>query len=210
MKDWIPEASLVMLSGGIDSAYMLYQQLTETELPIHAHHIVHRTKTEPRADVENFACQRIVKLLQEYVRPFTYSTSAVNTQQFTYPGWDTDTQMLMGIRVAANMNSQMTTLMLGITADDTVRPDIQDRIKRNVLPNLWKALHQSIDKPARKRINDQVKFPIIELTKVEIFERIPEDLLELTWSCRRPIREGVTVRPCGRCHACRLNQTSSS
>ena len=42
-------------------------------------------------------------------------------------------------------------------------------------------------------------WPLAEITKPQIIAALPDELLALTWSCRRP-RRG---RPCGRCLTCR-------
>ena len=202
-KPKLKHANLIMLSGGIDSAYLLWEQLKTTQTPIHAHHISLRTHQERRWDLEDAACNRIIPQLQQ-IRSFTVSASIIDTSMFPYPGWDSDTQLLMGARVAANLAAEKVTLMIGITKDDRERPIIVDRINRNVLPNMWEAMVESIDPHHRKRIDREISTPLAETTKAEILEKIPQELLDLTWSCRRPVREGATVRPCGHCQPCRL------
>jgi 7-cyano-7-deazaguanine synthase in queuosine biosynthesis len=44
-------------------------------------------------------------------------------------------------------------------------------------------------------------------TKQELAQGLPPGLLELTWSCRRPVREKGTDRPCGGCKACLARTT---
>jgi 7-cyano-7-deazaguanine synthase in queuosine biosynthesis len=46
-------------------------------------------------------------------------------------------------------------------------------------------------------------FPVYDVAKDELAAALPQALLELTWSCRRPL-EGF--RPCGTCKACRVRQ----
>ncbi len=50
---------LVMLSGGLDSTACLVWALTETNEPVHVHHM-HLVNWEGRHDVEAEACSRII------------------------------------------------------------------------------------------------------------------------------------------------------
>jgi len=43
-------------------------------------------------------------------------------------------------------------------------------------------------------------YPILHMMKAEVVAACPKELLDLSWSCRKPQEDGST---CGRCHACR-------
>ena len=196
-------ASLVMFSGGIDSTYLLYQQLTETTDNIHAHHIVFKPHSKfKRDDVESLACERIYKYLMN-IRSFTYSSSELDLSQFPYTGWDSDSQLFMASRVAPSLAAKNITVMIGDNANDYKQENVADRLERNVSSNLWTALLNSLEDHQRERINPKIQYPIANLSKQEIIERLPKDLLDLTWSCREPIRNDSGVHPCRKCHACK-------
>ncbi|HEX5767762.1 MAG TPA: 7-cyano-7-deazaguanine synthase, partial [Burkholderiales bacterium] len=46
-------------------------------------------------------------------------------------------------------------------------------------------------------------FPVYDTPKAELIAALPQALLDLTWSCRRPL-DGF--RPCGVCKACMARQ----
>ncbi|MFX0139568.1 MAG: 7-cyano-7-deazaguanine synthase [Candidatus Hodarchaeota archaeon] len=48
--------------------------------------------------------------------------------------------------------------------------------------------------------------PLIFLKKIDVYESIPKELAEMTWSCRRPIYKGNTYEICGKCHACKSRE----
>ena len=196
-------ANLVMVSGGVDSAYMLYHVLTMMNAPVHAHHISMRVMGEDRWRAEDAAIRKIITKLDHMGFNHTFSESVLDISQLPYMGWDTDTQLLVGARVAANLDADWVTLMLGITADDLARPVIQDRVRRRVLGNLWDALLQSIDEPKRGQINPEIVLPLRSMSKAQIVHTIPKDLLKLTWSCRRPVYTEDGPKPCGECHPCK-------
>jgi 7-cyano-7-deazaguanine synthase in queuosine biosynthesis len=43
---------------------------------------------------------------------------------------------------------------------------------------------------------------VYHATKRELAASLPPELVELTWSCRRPVRRGGDWVPCGACKAC--------
>jgi 7-cyano-7-deazaguanine synthase in queuosine biosynthesis len=49
-------------------------------------------------------------------------------------------------------------------------------------------------------------YPVYHATKQELAAALPPELVHLTWSCRRPVREGEDWRACGACKACLARQ----
>lgn len=144
-----------MFSGGVDSTYLLWKMLTETDDNIHAHHISMRTVAENRWEMEGNATTNIwTELLK--IRPFQISSSVLDLDTLPYTGWDSDAQLYIGARVAAAIEAERVTLTLGVTANDAKRPVIMDRVQRDVLGKLWTALRESIDDDRRKRIDPVV------------------------------------------------------
>ncbi len=195
-----------MFSGGVDSTYLLWKLLTETDHHIRAHHISMRTAAENRWQMEGISTTNLWHKLLE-IRPFDVSSSVLDLDTLPYTGWDSDAQLYIGARIAAAMTDMdKVTLTLGITANDAKRTVIMDRAKRNVLQNLWIALRESIDDEQRGRIDPKIDLPIKDMSKRDIVRALPENLRLLTWSCRLPVKvEGMTV-PCGTCLPCLVLQ----
>jgi 7-cyano-7-deazaguanine synthase in queuosine biosynthesis len=53
-------------------------------------------------------------------------------------------------------------------------------------------------------------YPVYHCTKKELAEALPGELLQLTWSCRRPVRNVERWVPCGACKACLARQGISA
>jgi 7-cyano-7-deazaguanine synthase in queuosine biosynthesis len=206
-----PEAAttvLLMLSGGVDSTWLLHHYLGETNQRVHAHHISMRYPHQERWRAEDPACERIVAWCRENMREFEYSTSRFDLD-FHRIGWDSDLQLLVASKVALNLGPGPITLALGWCAEDLERPRVRERQERGVTPALWRALCESAGRPNLTR---DIAMPIVErrLSKADLVAQLPDDLLELTWSCRSPVFTDGTARPCGRCHACGVRRGAPS
>lgn len=194
---------LVMLSGGLDSCYMLYSYLTQTDYAIHAHHISLRYPSEPRWEQEDSACRQIVKYCHQ-IRPFDYSESRFDIGFKRYVGRDSDTQLLMAAKVAPNLRGEVH-VALGWEKSDFELEVNQQRAKNKVTENLWNALCDSIDYPLGKHISRKILFPLIEMNidKSQMIAALPDELVDMTWSCRRPQKdEHGVIYYCGICKPC--------
>ena len=45
-------------------------------------------------------------------------------------------------------------------------------------------------------------FPVVDMTKREIYDMLPESLRDKFWSCRRPQYSEKNIAPCGKCDTC--------
>ena len=65
---------------------------------------------------------------------------------------------------------------------------------------------------ARKLGEPQVQwiYPVYDMTKPALAASLPRELVELTWSCRRPVRNMEQWAPCGVCKACLARQGISA
>ena len=199
-SDYSCETILLMLSGGIDSTYLLYHYLRDTEHRVHAHHISIRYPHQQRWRAEDPACEKIVEWCRANLREFEYSTSRFDLD-FHRIGWDSDLQLLVASKVALNLGDGPIVLALGWCVDDLERPRVRRRQELGVTPEIWRALCRSTGHP---HSSSKLSFPLIEagITKTDILRMMPVELLRLTRSCRSPRFEDGECRPCGSCHAC--------
>lgn len=206
MRNTPLDAILILLSGGVDSAYMLYHYLTKTSHPVHAHHVTIMNRVENRWRQELTACKRIVERCHTSFRPFGFSTSTFECMALHRTGWDSDVYCLTAAWVAPNLQAEHVQVALGWTADDLKRPEVIDRMNRGVTKQLWVALRNSVNHEGRLR--EELAMPLMGLTKAEIMSKIPPELLELAWTCRSPVLQEGQAFPCGKCHACLLLRES--
>jgi len=191
---------LCMYSGGLDSAGMLHFLLTKEEYQdysVHVHHM-HLVNPENRAPVEAAVTQVALKHLADSgYRQFSYSESlhkypAFNKQII----WDADLCAFMAGTIC-NASPDIRLVALGRTRTDIEQAghDFPARMARA----------QAIFK-AVKAMNPQESeyvFPVAHLAKRELWELMPPELRERTWSCRRPIYDAEKrVHACGRCISC--------
>jgi hypothetical protein len=207
------EAVLLMFSGGLDSAFLLWWLLTKTNYKVFAHHIRHMTTGEPRWQEEATACSKLEVFCRDNYRDFEYTTSVFDFRGFNYVGWDSDLQVLVASKVIVNLPAQNISAAIGWTKDDAERPIVMDRVERGITRRMWEVCRDSIDNEERRnQIDPNLWFPLIDNNyyKKDIIKECPPEILEMAWTCRRPKRPGIgqPTKPCGNCHACVLLKRS--
>jgi 7-cyano-7-deazaguanine synthase in queuosine biosynthesis len=188
-----------MLSGGLDSTAMLVKLLAENDDELRVHHI-RMANREHRAEAEQAAAQNIVAWCRDRYRPFRYSQSALDFQELEAIPIDYLSIAFVACQVAID-TPRCNRVAVAALARDT---DIDNRSarQRRVFDTLYECYR------ARKLGEPEVQwvYPVYHSTKRELAAGLPRELVELTWSCRRPLRrvgqDGEGWRPCGACKAC--------
>jgi hypothetical protein len=191
------ETILVMLSGGLDSVYMLYHYLTETRYPLHVHHISLRYPHLNRWRMEDPASREIVDYCRKQYRDFEYSESRFDMEEMNEVGMDSDLHLLVAAKLAPNLIAEKVSLAFGYLCDDD--PLVSG--PRGV-DKVWWALLDRVNN--KEKVNRNICEPLIDLqlTKQYVCENLPDDLLRLCWSCRIPDFTNEPVAPCGWCDTC--------
>ena len=188
-----------MYSGGLDSTAMLVKLLAQGEDELRVHHI-RMVNREARAQAEHSAVERIVAWCRERYRPFRYSESAVDFSALEAIPIDYLSIAFVACQVAID-TPRCDRIAVAALARDT---DIENRSarQRRVFDTLYECYR------ARKLGEPEVQwiYPVYHSTKRELAATLPRELVELTWSCRRPVREAEQWRPCGACKACLARQ----
>ena len=184
-----------MFSGGLDSTAMLVQLLTETKDELRVHHI-RMANREQRALAEQAAVERIVASCRDRYRGFRYSESALDFAELDAIPIDYLCVAFVACQVAIDTPG-CNRIAVGALARDT---DIENRSARQ--RRVFDALYECYR--ARKLGEPEVQwiYPVYHATKRELAAALPRELLEMTWSCRRPVRAAGGFQPCGACKAC--------
>jgi 7-cyano-7-deazaguanine synthase in queuosine biosynthesis len=189
--------SLLMLSGGIDSAYTLAKLLKDTDDEVLVHHI-HLVTNSGRHEPEAEACKEIVEFCQAQYRPFSYTQSAIDRRRFVAHGYD-----LMSAGTEAGIVSASYFITTGNIidrwfvglADDDLVP--RTRVKRA----------QDCCEYNCQEGNAPGLFLYEQISLQAQIDYMPVKLLNATWSCRSPGKEpgkdGDEYKPCGECAACK-------
>jgi len=192
--------TLAMFSGGLDSTAMLVQLLEETPDELRVHHVRMANK-EGRDGAEQAAVERIVAWCRSRYRPFRYSESALDFTALEAIPIDYLSIAFVACQVAIDTPGCNRIAVAALSRDT----DIENRSarQRRVFDTLYECYR------ARKLGESDVQwiYPVYGSTKAELAARLPRQLVDLTWSCRRPVRESNgAFRPCGTCKACLARQ----
>lgn len=188
--------TLAMFSGGLDSTAMLWKLLRGSDDALRVHHI-RMVNREGRADAEQAAVERIVAYCREHCRGFRYSESGLDFAGLEAIPIDYMAVAYVACQVAIDTPG-CTRIAVGTLAQDTDEVNRSAR-QRKIFDTLYACYR------ARKLGEPAVSwaYPVHRLSKSEIAGILPPELLELTWSCRTPLRTANGFRPCGTCKACR-------
>jgi 7-cyano-7-deazaguanine synthase in queuosine biosynthesis len=181
---------LAMYSGGLDSLGMVYKLLTDPEYKdyaLHIHH-VHNKNIERRDRAEAIAVKMATKELRRLGFKFEYSESEIGTQPFGRNFlFDTDSMSFFAGYVCS-VNPNIVKVALGMQANDANQSLEERRVRANKIFSAF---------------TDAEKiFPVMTMSKREIYDMLPDTLRNLFWSCRRPVYTEKNIQPCGQCDTC--------
>lgn len=187
--------TLVMLSGGIDSVYVLEKLLRNTKDTIIAHH-VHMVNDEQRYKVEAERCTEIVKWCRTHIRDFDYSETTVDHRGMFSMGFDI---LNVGFQAgivnrthAYNTGIPITRWTSGWCEEEEAVPGRAPHIE-----TACAAASHPTTAP------DYFHLPVIP--KADQMRAMTPALLDLCWTCRRPIwQDDGSFEECGTCHTCEL------
>jgi len=192
-----------MFSGGLDSTAMLVKLLAESDEELRVHHIRMGNKEEREA-AEGRAVAGIVAWCRSRYRAFRYSESGLDFRELEAIPIDYLSIAFVACQVAID-TPRCNRIAVASLARDT---DIENRSarQRRVFDVLYDCYR------ARKLGEPQVQwiYPVYDMTKPALAASLPRELVELTWSCRRPVRNVEQWTPCGTCKACLARQGISA
>jgi hypothetical protein len=154
---------------------------------IHIHH-VHNKNVEKRWRAEKIAVASAINELTRMGFRFQYSDSEIGTQvygrQFMY---DTDSMNFFAGYVCS-VNPNIKKVAMGMQANDANQQLEERRIRAGKIFSAF---------------TDAEKiFPVLDMTKREIYDSLPYQLKDKFWSCRRPVYTEKSIAPCKKCDTC--------
>ncbi len=197
--------TLLMFSGGLDSTAALVRLLTETRDEIRVHHIRMHNR-EGRADAEQRAVDSILAWCRKHLRAFHASESGLD-----FSGLDAIPIDFMAVAYVA-CQVAIDTPSCNRIAVGTLARDL-DEIKRSVGRDQRRVFAVMYEIYRARKLGEpdiEWVYPVYALTKPQITAFLGRELLELTWSCRRPVRRAQACEPCGECKPCRARIDASA
>ena len=179
-----------MYSGGLDSLGMIYKILTDPEYKdykLHIHH-VHNKNVERRCQAEAQAVEKAITELERLGFDFAYSESEISTQPFGHRFlFDTDSMNFFAGYVCS-VNPNIKKVAMGMQANDANQALEERRVRAAKILSAF---------------TDAEKiFPVMDMSKREIYDSLPESLRDKFWSCRTPVYTEKNIAPCGKCDTC--------
>jgi 7-cyano-7-deazaguanine synthase in queuosine biosynthesis len=178
-----------MFSGGLDSTGALWKLLQDESNKIHLHHL-RLVNKENRTKAEDIAVQNIIEYINQ-IRSVNYSQS-----YHEYPSynnafiWDSDLYNFIAGTICMSLKN-IKSVAIGRTKSDSEEISTMTRAIRGT--KIFKLLAPNVEKI----------YPVVHLTKTEVYNILPEELRDMTWSCRRPIYiDENMITECGECKTC--------
>lgn len=196
--------TLLMLSGGIDSTWCLWQR-ARAGLPTRTHHVT-LSDHEGRAAVEDRASAAVVEWVRAHAAPPAPGTGTGRAEDMVQHtsssvGWGTTGWLprnywlwayWAGAIMAAPRNRRLANLVIPRHSDafrggpDSPGAHASDTAYTTVVEAMT-------GRPVT------LTYPMLHLAKAQVIESLPAELLALTWWCRRPRPGGVACHVCGTC-----------
>jgi 7-cyano-7-deazaguanine synthase in queuosine biosynthesis len=181
---------LVMYSGGLDSLGMTYKLLTDPEYEdyvLHIHHI-HIRNIENRDRAEAITVELALKELERLGFSFIYSESQISSQPYNGDFmYDTDSiNFFAGYICSTNPN--IVNVAMGMNANDSNHALEERRKRANAILTAFTRVEKI--------------YPVLNMSKREIYDSLPDTLKTMFWSCRAPVYTEKNIAPCGRCDTC--------
>lgn len=191
---------LLMFSGGLDSTGALWNLLQDSKHRIHLHHL-HLFNQERRAKAENIAVKNILSYLSKKYNTIKYSESyhqypsylhIDNNTKVTYQNFmfDSDIYNFIAATICFCL-PDIKKVAIGRTKSDHNSDVIERAVRGNKLLEIFAPNIEKI-------------YPVEHLTKCEIYNILPKELRDMTWSCRTPvynIKENI-FKECKKCKTC--------
>jgi hypothetical protein len=177
------------ISGGIDSAYLGWR-LLQAGYPLLLNYTQYRTK-QNRWPHEDIAYRAVLDWFTDQGLT-NWTLLPVNNVEFRQAigYWFLDHEYLYGFLAGAQLRNKS-------RRDIKFLADSGHKNSRNRQDATYQRIWRQLNTVAERKVKPV--FPLRNLTKAQIIQDMPPDLLALTWSCRAP----RSRKPCGSCSTCR-------
>ena len=195
-------AILLMLSGGADSAAVLIKLLSETEEQVFAHHIIIADReSTTRYKAEDLACDHVVAYCRRRYRDFVYTKSLWDFP-LPYFGWNLTLCAFVGARVIRSFPAaRIARYAVGVIDEPHTLGMWKERVEEA------RATFYAGLVTARLQYQPEIVWPVSHMTKRQILDFLPPEVVDMVSFCRNPGELGAgRYRPCGECISCKTRK----
>ena len=180
---------MVNLSGGIDSVYAAYDQLKAGKSVL-LHHCVLKSRTNRWVSEKKATQHALDYFTKNGLKNFIYVETSFDYGKITHMIYDVELMgFLTGLVLRNPKYKSVKEVVVSVNANDPSALDRNTprRVRANALTDII------IDKPV------EFLYPYVDITKRDMVEALPKELLSGLWWCRTP-RNG---NRCSKCKPCR-------
>lgn len=191
--------TLINLSGGLDSTFVLWRHLSTNQTPVLVHHCILKTAANGlRWQRELEAVHKILDWLRSHgLSHFEYIESTVDYRQLgAHPRDNLTIEWMTGVILTNPRYRSIRCTTANTPIEDRARVDRQ-RVNYAGYLARGRAVRERVWHPRRGKPHPiEVLQPVRAMTKRDIWQATPPELRTLTVSCRYGTN-------CGRCHSCK-------
>ena len=181
---------LVNYSGGVDSVYAAYRALRNGD-KVYLHHCVLKSRVSRHTQEKKAVGNTIDYFKGHGMENFKYIETSFDYGNLDYMIYDVELiGFITGIILKKPAHKNISRVIVSVNAEDPTGIDINTprRVSANALA----------EQVAGRKIDWE--YPFIHMTKKEVMEDMPPELLKMTWWCRRPQKNNT---PCNACNSCK-------
>lgn len=189
---------LVLLSGGLDSTYLAYSLLQETDIDVM---YVSGIQQPDKVKAEQAALENIYKWLEKNCKFKIYNKLEYNIECGGVNASNTKFgQISTWFYAALNMCGKYHSYVaMSFVAGDQIIYDLKE------IEKAWNSLA-----PICQKEPASLSFPLVHYNKQYILSKMPKELVKLTWTCEFPIVKDKEYTECKLCTACVRKQMELS
>lgn len=179
-----------MYSGGLDSLGMIYKLLTDPEYKdykLHIHHI-HNKNVENRYKAEALVVDLALKELKALGFTFAFSQSEIGSMGYNNRFMFDSDSINFFAGYICSVNPDIVKVAMGMQANDTNHSLIERRKRADKILAAFTPVVKI--------------FPVLDMSKREIYDSLPESLRNKFWSCRKPVYTETSITRCKTCDTC--------
>lgn len=191
---------LCMFSGGLDSIGMLYKLLTEDEYInhiIHVHHI-NMINIENRSEAEKIAVNNCCSWFRKNGKSFIYTENTIDFSfmKNNFP-FDVDVVYFVAGQIISISSDVYEYLTIGQTKTDLAHVHGNNGINFSRSKKLLDTMLLYYNKEVTRI------FPVMDYSKKEIYDFLPNELKNMSWTCRWPKKINGKFVKCENCQSCK-------